>query len=162
MSIAILKRKTLNGNPRLSPISGKTPLGFALNGTRRIKGVVGPTNLGANKVPSLGSHQYCCTINSNDFIKPSVKNTKGMISSRYLGLLHRGYPTENTTKEQSEFITKVHVLNLCVNPENKPSNIKICSCPERKYTNKIVYTKRGIGAIDQGSYISRLYKNEIC
>ena len=116
MSIAILKRKTFNGNPRLSPISGNTPLGFALNGTRRIKGVVGPTNLGANKVPSLGSHQYCCSSNSNDYIKPSVKSTKGMISSRYTGILYGAYPRSfvktinsgyNETNNQGQFISKL-------------------------------------------------------
>ena len=37
MSIAVLKRKTLNGNPRLAPISGSDNgnFGFSLNGTRR-------------------------------------------------------------------------------------------------------------------------------
>ena len=88
MSLAVLKRKTMNGNPRMAPISGSAsgPLGFSLNGTRRISGVVGPTNLGpkgnANK---HGQHSgvACCT-NDADIIKPSVKNTKGMLSVRYL------------------------------------------------------------------------------
>ena len=46
MSLATLKRKTNNSNPRNCPISGKGTLGFALNGTRRVVGTVGHTNLG--------------------------------------------------------------------------------------------------------------------
>ena len=56
MSIAALKRKTLNGNPRLAPISGSNngKFGFSLNGTRRNVGRVGVTNLapGAMSGPS--------------------------------------------------------------------------------------------------------------
>ena len=48
MSIAILKRKTFSGgNPRISPISGNSKLGFALNGTLRIGPQVG-VNLGTH------------------------------------------------------------------------------------------------------------------
>ena len=37
MSLAVLKRKTSNGNPRIAPISGSNngTFGFSLNGTRR-------------------------------------------------------------------------------------------------------------------------------
>jgi len=78
MSIATLKRKTHNGNPRIAPISGKGPLGFALNGTLRNSGMVGPTNLGHS-----GNHNNagCCT-NDPGVIKLSVKNTSGMLASR--------------------------------------------------------------------------------
>ena len=92
MSIVALKRKTLNGNPRIGAISGKRPLGFALNGTRRITGVVGPTNLGSNS-------NSCCTEDIN-IVKPSVKNTKGMLSVRYNGL---------SCKQQGNFCPKIWV-----------------------------------------------------
>jgi hypothetical protein len=98
MSIATLKRKTNNGNPRIAPISGQGPLGFALNGTLRNIGVVGPTNLGpgAMRGPRVQNSQTvqgpiysgvngrpssCCT-NDPGVIKTSVKNTSGMLASR--------------------------------------------------------------------------------
>jgi hypothetical protein len=46
MSLATLKRKTNNGNPRNAPISGKGHLGFALNGTLRVPSMGKTTNLG--------------------------------------------------------------------------------------------------------------------
>lgn len=46
MSLATLKKKTNNGNPRISPISGKGKLGFALNGTLRVPSMGKTTNLG--------------------------------------------------------------------------------------------------------------------
>jgi len=91
MSIAALKRKTFNGNPRLAPVSGGSgPLGFALNGTLRNHGWVGPTNLGSKSVsiPS-GQPDNCCS-NENAIIKKSVMNTKGMLNAR----LH-GFPLGN-------------------------------------------------------------------
>ena len=109
MSIAVLKRKSRH-SPRLAHISGIGELGFALNGTRRVKGVVGPTNLGRHYtntpfrgVEPMGSGgccgryvvniatSSCCGINDEGIIKKSTKNTKGMIEDRYLGTLHGAY-----------------------------------------------------------------------
>jgi hypothetical protein len=104
MSIAALKRKTLNGNPRLAPISGSNngPFGFSLNGTRRNVGWVGITNLapGAQTGPTQmiesmpnnitdnnaihGHRSSCCSDCSGcvQLVKPSVINTRGMLSRR--------------------------------------------------------------------------------
>ena len=101
MSIAVLKRKTLNGNPRLAPISGSNNgrFGFSLNGTRRNIGVVGVTNLapGAQSGPTqmiestpsnitnpngITGHPTSCCTNDIDVVKPSVINTRGMLSRR--------------------------------------------------------------------------------
>tara|TARA_Y100001980_G_C14529614_1_gene305432 strand:+ start:751 stop:1425 length:675 start_codon:yes stop_codon:yes gene_type:complete len=80
MSIVVLKKKVNNGgNPRNSPISGNSTLGFALNGTRRI----GPqiyVNLGNYYYPNPEYINTC--INNPNVIKKSVMNTKGMLSSR--------------------------------------------------------------------------------
>ena len=84
MSIAILKRKTfLGGNPRISPISGNTKLGFALNGTLRIGPQIG-VNLGSSFFDSTNNLEQTCgkekvnCSNDKNIIKPSVKNTRGM------------------------------------------------------------------------------------
>ena len=109
MSIAVLKKKSRH-SPRIAPISGIGELGFALNGTRRIKGVVGPTNLGQHyaTTPFRGTEPMgaggccgryvvnivssaCCGINDEGIIKKSTKNTKGMIEDKYLGTLHGAY-----------------------------------------------------------------------
>ena len=51
MSIATLKRKTFQGgNSRISPLSGNSNLGFALNGTLRIGPQIG-INLGSSSEP---------------------------------------------------------------------------------------------------------------
>jgi hypothetical protein len=101
MSIAVLKRKTLNGNPRLAPISGSNngSFGFSLNGTRRNVGRVGVTNLapGAQTGPTqmiasmpghitnnngIRGHPTSCCTNDENVVKPSVINTRGMLSRR--------------------------------------------------------------------------------
>lgn len=113
MSINTLKKKTKH-YPQVAPISGQGKLGFALNGTRRISGVVGNTNLGKhytrtpfNGIEPKGSGGCCgkyvrnisignpfvninC-FNDNSIIKNSVKNNKGMIESKYKGTLHGAY-----------------------------------------------------------------------
>ena len=88
MSIAILKRKTFKGgNPRISPISGNSNLGFALNGTLRIGPQVG-VNLGSSFFDSLNNLEQSCghnnvgCFNHKNFIKTSVKNTRGLLASR--------------------------------------------------------------------------------
>lgn len=88
MSIAALKRKTMNGNPRLSPVSGQGSLGFALNGTLRINGGVGHTNLASSGYSSKNGGQpiTSCCLNDNNIIKKSVMNTKAMLSARSKGL----------------------------------------------------------------------------
>ena len=88
MSIAILKRKTFQGgNPRISPISGNSKLGFALNGTLRIGPQVG-VNLGSSFFDSVNNLEQSCgynnlgCVNNKDYIKTSVKNTRGLLASR--------------------------------------------------------------------------------
>ena len=57
MSLATLKRKTNNGNPRNAPISGKGDAGFSLNGTLRVPYMSKTTNLGRRqtRTPFKGS-----------------------------------------------------------------------------------------------------------
>lgn len=104
MSIAVLKRKTLNGNPRLAPVSGSNngKFGFSLNGTRRNVGGVGITNLapGAMTGPtqmiastiahptSFGIYGHPSSVCTNDptVVKTTVINTRGMLSRRANGL----------------------------------------------------------------------------
>ena len=78
MSIAALKRKTMNGNPRLSPVSGQGHLGFALNGILRVNGSVGKTNLGPSNYSSIngGHSSNSCCLNDNNIIKKSVLKAK--------------------------------------------------------------------------------------
>lgn len=91
MSIATLKRKTFRGgNPRIDPISGannsRNGLGFNINGVLRLGPSVGSTNLAPsansnNRNSCLWTKPGSCVNNSN-YIKTSVKNTRGMLASR--------------------------------------------------------------------------------
>ena len=87
MSIATLKRKTFQGgNSRISPLSGNSNLGFALNGTLRIGPQIG-INLGSSyKDPKNNLKKMCISedncLNSNNYVKVSVKNTRAMLSSK--------------------------------------------------------------------------------
>ena len=103
MSIAVLKRKTMNGNPRLAPISGahNGNFGFSLNGTRRNigrvgehlapGGMTGPISTStaesyiADKIYTtsrINGHASSCCTNDTAIVKPSVINTRGMLSRR--------------------------------------------------------------------------------
>ena len=86
----------------LTPSFVKASGGFSLNGGFRNVGSVGPTNLGKSvtRTPFRGpepmGHGTCCgtykreihnsgscSANNNNYIKPSVLSTKGMIDKRY-------------------------------------------------------------------------------
>ena len=101
MSIAVLKRKTMNGNPRLAPISGSNngTFGFSLNGTRRNigrigehlapGGMTGPAAVSTSNIyeaigstPRINGHASSCCTNDTSVVKPSVINTRGMLSRR--------------------------------------------------------------------------------
>lgn len=132
MSLATLKRKTNNGNPRIAPISGKGHLGFALNGTLRVPSMGKTTNLGRRqaRTPFRGTEPMghgggwrgrlnlptskvgtykrelhfsglCCTKNDDETVKTSVKNTKGMIETRYMGTLHSAYNKDRITYDEA-------------------------------------------------------------
>ena len=131
MSLATLKRKTNNGNPRNAPISGKGHLGFALNGTLRVPSMGKTTNLGRRQARTpfrgtepmghgggwrgrlnlptskVGTYErnlhfsgLCCTKNDDEIVKTSVKNTKGMIETRYSGTLHSAYNKDRITYDE--------------------------------------------------------------
>jgi len=132
MSLATLKRKTNNGNPRNAPISGKGHLGFALNGTLRVPSMGKTTNLGRRQARTpfrgtepmghgggwrgrlnlptskVGTYEQnlhfsglCCTKNDDEIVKTSVKNTKGMIETRYSGTLHSAYNPDRITYDEA-------------------------------------------------------------
>lgn len=99
MSIVALKR---NSRRYTNPISGRGHDGFSLVGGHRNIGVVGQTNLGrsvtrtpfrgnapmghggccGNYVINICNSGSCCT-NDPSIIKPTVKNTAGMIDTKY-------------------------------------------------------------------------------
>lgn len=177
MSIAALKRKTMNGNPRMAPISGSNngPLGFALNGTRRISGVVGNTNL-ASRGSSKSIYMPCCANDSNT-IKPSVKNTKGMLSVRYNNCSNNCQTpiVQEIIKTQNEYIKKLHAS--CHNVDKQLlqttcgatySDETVFKC-NNNCQNKFIggrnvfkgsYTKPTPGAISQSDYIASRYLNK--
>ena len=168
MSIAALKRKTMNGNPRMAPISGSDNgiLGFALNGTRRISGVVGNTNL-ASRGASKSIYMPCC-INDSNTIKPSVKNTKGMLSVRYNNCPNNCQKpiVQETVKTQNEHIEKLHASCHNVDKELFDSSVLNCNnnCQNKfiggKNVFKGAYTKPPPCAISQSEYIASRYLNK--
>ncbi len=132
MSLATLKRKTNNGNPRNAPISGKGHIGFALNGTLRVPSMGKTTNLGRRQARTpfrgtepmghgggwrgrlnlprskVGTYErelhfsgLCCTKNDDEIVKTSVKNNKGMIETRYIGILHSAYNKDRITYDEA-------------------------------------------------------------
>lgn len=87
MSLATLKKKMMNGNPRMSPLSGQGSLGFALNGTLRLSGTGSDINHGLHHQSSgYGQPSVSCCTNDRNIIKKSVMNTRGMLSARAKGL----------------------------------------------------------------------------
>jgi len=186
MSIAVLKKKTFNNNPRIAPISGNGQ--FALNGTRRIIGVVGPTNLAKKniKVWENQATSLACEANSST-VYLSVKNTKGMLESKWSRC---SVPNCNKLKPivqpmdsgniklhtQGQYI--YHKRAGCYYNNNDNNNNKDCSpkteqiiyekpclntCePNQNYigTTKVFkgrYAKKGKGAISQQDYLNEKY-----
>jgi len=77
MSIVVLKRKTYNNNPRISPISGghNNNLGFSINN---------PSNSATtNNVNLLNGKSSCCNSANTLSLKPSVKTYRGYYSTKY-------------------------------------------------------------------------------
>ena len=188
MSIATMKRKTMNANPRLAPISGIGNLGFALNGTRRISGVVGPTNLGPqgnNNIINCNNYNHCngsaCHTNDPTIIKTSVKNTKGMLASRATSCLPHCPPQPAfmpTVQIQSQHISHIHSVHAgCDLSHSQPICVNECKSTfigGRKIF-KGNYTKTPDGtnwsengktynsyAIPQSQYISGKYLKNNC
>lgn len=82
MSIATLKRKTINGgNSRLNPISGNSKQGFVLYGSLRKNYFINDINLISNNQNINKCMNNNC-VNDNSIVKETVKNFKGMINSR--------------------------------------------------------------------------------
>lgn len=177
MSIATLRKKTMNGNPRISPISGNSESTFSINGTRRNSGIVGKTNLARNL--NYGENCKTCTNDSN-IIKSSVINTKGMLALKKINCpingtcikplqwvqpIDTGYNKFNT---QSQYIERKHSESACnVDLSNNKIN-SICNnnC-EHKYigTRNVFrgsYTKQSNTAITQEEYIKTRYLKKNC
>lgn len=87
---------------KFEPVKAKASGGFSINGGYRNVGAVGPTNLGRSvtRTPFRGTepvgHGGCCgtykraifnsgscSANNNNYIKPSVLSTKGMLDKKY-------------------------------------------------------------------------------
>ena len=75
MSLAVLKRKALNHNSRIAPISGKGV--FSLNGTHRHHTYIGQPNIGFHH-PDPN-----CECSSSNTINKSVQSYKAILSVRY-------------------------------------------------------------------------------
>ena len=177
MSIATLRKKTMNGNPRISPISGNSESAFSINGTRRNSGNVGKTNLARNL--NYGENSKTCTNDSN-IIKSSVINTKGMLASKkkncstngtcikplqWVQPIDTGYNKFNT---QSQYIERKHSESACnVDLSNNKIN-SICNnnCEHKYIGSRNVfrggYTKQSNTAISQEEYIKTRYLKNKC
>lgn len=148
MSIAILKRKTFQGgNPRISPISGNSKLGFAINGTLRIGPQIG-SNLGSkffdsenNLFQSCGNNDSCK--NNYNYIKTSVKNTRGMLAARRINNKPCCQPSQwvqpinsstNIQNSQSQYIN--HISTRCIIYDNSNQSINsICKSENQVNSN---------------------------
>lgn len=104
MSLAVLKKKTLNGNPRQAPISGSNngKFGFSLNGTRRGNHMGRETNLAPGPMtgpsqmiptspsyptgPGIYGHVASVCTNDPTVVKTTVMNTRGMLAKRLRGI----------------------------------------------------------------------------
>ena len=168
MSIAAMKRKTLNGNPRLAPVSGSNNgrFGFSLNGTRRNVGRVQVTNLapGAMSGPSQmigstvarptgpGIHGHPSSVCTNDplVVKTSVINTRGMLSRRAYGF-SRAVPMAPYRDGRPEECG----LGVYIAP---PEEYDICGKDNNKTCPPIWVKKSIVPNGDQGQYISRFVK----
>lgn len=153
MSIAVLKRKTFKGgNPRISPISGNSSLGFALNGTLRIGPQIG-VNLGSNFFDSTNNLEKSCgkknmnCNNDKNIIKRSVKNTKGLISSRNVNVKQCCNPSQwvqpinsstNIQNSQGQYITYVSTRCFVYDTSYQAIN---SICKNNDQVNTTCYTK---------------------
>lgn len=163
MSIVALKNKTFKGgaSPRTSPISANGI--FSINGKLRIRGVVGPTNLGPGNYSKTGVKSSCCADGETE-VKISVKNTKGMLSKRY-DQLYYGNPchvVQLTPQNSQTYIEKLHTINSCsflqFNPACPQSNYpekKCYPCPHNRA--QVIYDKGPITAISQSDYLKGRY-----
>jgi len=104
MSLAVLKKKTMNGNPRQAPISGSNngTFGFSLNGTRRGNHTSRETNLAPGAMtgvpqliastpakhtgPGIYGHPSSVCTNDPTVVKTTVMNTRGMLAKRLRGI----------------------------------------------------------------------------
>ena len=75
MSLAVLKRKALNHNSRIAPISGNGV--FSLNGTQRRHTYIGLSNIGLYPLDPT------CECFSSNKINKSVQTYKAILSVRY-------------------------------------------------------------------------------
>ena len=77
MSLEVLKKKTMNGNPRVAPISGSNygPFGFSLNGTYR----------GNRAISDINKPNSSVCANEPNVVKTTVMNTRGLLSKRLRG-----------------------------------------------------------------------------
>lgn len=184
MSIVALKR---NSKRFINPISGKDKNGFSLVGGHRNIGSVGPTNLAKSvtRTPfrgiapmgnggSLGKYVInvsnsgsCCT-NDPEIIKNSVKNTSGMISTKYKWL-NGTYPNWwvqdmlPQNHSQSSFIDKKRETTArCGNMISTDAGYAATSCKGNEGTqweNGIPYCSRGFTkdpkvAVSSSTYMS--------
>jgi len=145
MSLAVLKKKAFNHNPRIAPISGNGT--FSLNGTRRQHTYIG--------VPSFVSK--CPITDYSSTVNKSVQTSKALLSVRYSGTGCKGkicsqpvYKVVDGNKTQDEYIE--NLTNKCyVSPDISGSN-KVYNC----YTKDV-----SIGIHKNKTYNNQSYTNFI-
>jgi hypothetical protein len=191
MSVFTLKKKTQTKYNNMS-VGNKD--GFSLNGTHRNQGFVGQTNLSRSlprtlaKGNTLKGNGGCCghfpifhpivsTVTSTEdpnVIKPSVINTRGMISTHYRWI-HRPKPFSNVKSDnnlnnntQQDYINNlkrhtIEDIHKCTKTDKVITNCNT-SCSFNKKTNfnyqKPTYTmtkpKTSYVVESYGEYLNKL------
>ena len=193
MSIATLKRKTAY-TVKASLANGQTS--FSLNGTHRSQGFVGQTSL-SRSLPktmmrgnAIRGYGGCCgaydvtpivqsavtSTEDSRVVKPSVKNTEGMLHTKYAWLNSPSQTsvkpdTTQNTNTQQQYIDNLHRCTVnAVDASNSAvaTTRRASTCPTNMHFNnknrfdcllnlsKDITGRNGIVATSQGEYISVL------
>lgn len=190
MSLTALKRKSQRYT---NTISGKGNNGFSLAGGLRNIGSVGPTNLAKSVtrtrfrgVAPMGNGGCCgsyvinvcnsgsCCVNDPNVIKPSVKNTRGMIDNKYKWM-NGTYPNwwvQDTSVDnytQSSYIQKQKetACARCGQVTSNDAGSATSSGPNMVWENGIPrcikeYTKDPGVAMSSGEYTTTGYLKSKC
>lgn len=174
MSISTLKKKA---GVKYGKISGKKNVGFSLNNPRRVDSKSGRGRT-QTQTPFKGSvprgHGGCCgsyknnIVNSQytnpdsfDTIRPSVKNTNGMISTKYKWI-KRGYPhaivQDLTPSDYMTFLeNKKSQVSTVVTSD---AGLKTCdlSCK----TNKPVVYSKEVNTMSSSEYMATRLRQKNC
>jgi hypothetical protein len=135
-----------------TPFRGNDPVGYGGGSTCRVSG------WRARKNKCTSSSNYLIQIHNSGsgytpqtLVKPSVMNTKGMIESKYTGLLHGTYPNVIVQPGVGNPLHTSQGMHLST------LNRKSLSCP-----NGIIKTDTSKSIIESGGYVSGLPNTKTC